>query len=315
MEGLTGPLTAVVRGPNEPRLRATWRVLLAIPLLPLVALGVTALMGTLGVEGMVVGGPVQAGVFLVILVGWAYAVDRRPLTDYGVSLSRRWLLDLLAGFGAVIAAHLLWYGVGVTAGWTTIELSPSAPRDLLVAGLVGAVASFGFNVWVQDTVYFAVVLRNAAEGFRSRDLAPTRAAGLGLLTAVVFFTALHSVSGPVELADYLLAGAVFGALYLFTGELALTVGVHWGISATAGVLFPFASTAQGTPSVFRVSETLAGLAGTVSAQRMPQLAIVSLLLLGWLEWRRGTVAVDASLTRWTERRDGRTGTSTTPPDD
>lgn len=312
--GITGPLTTVARGRNDPRLRATWRVLLALPLLPLVTLVLPVVMGVLGVGGMIAGGPVQAGIFLVVLAGWSYAIDRRPLTAYGVSLSRPWLLDLLAGFGAVVVAHLLWYGVGITAGWTTIELSLSAPQDLLMVGLVGAVASFGFNAWVQDTVYFAIVLQNAAEGFHSRDLAPTRAAIGGLLVAIAFFTIVHSVSGVVELADYLLAGAVFGVLYLLTGELALTIGVHWGISATAGVVFPFASMTEGSPSVFQVSEALPELVGAVSAQRMPQLVIVLLLLLGWLKWRHGTVTINPSLTHWRERGAGLIGTVTPPLD-
>lgn len=305
--GFVSSLQRVLRGPNEARLRASWRVLLSWALLPLVALSLAAAMPLLGLSGMVAGGPVQALLFLGVLAAWAWAVDRRPLSDYGVSLSRPWLVDLLAGFCAVVVAHLLWYGLGVAGGWTTVAVSPTAPRDGLLVGLVGAWLSFACNAWVQDTVYFAVVLRNAAEGLRSRQVAPPRAALGGWLVAVLFFAGVHGIAGPVELADKLLAGALFGALYLYTGELALTVGMHWGVSATAGLLFPVAGSPR---SVFGVTEALPGLVGTVSAHRMPQLVLGFALLVGWLRWRRGAVAVDTSVARWRRRGRGGPGTAT-----
>lgn len=311
----TSYLVAVLRGPDEARLRASWRVLLAWLLLPLVTLSLAVVMPVLGLSGMAAGGPLQALLFLVLLVGWAWAIDRRSLSDYGVSLSRSWVLDLLAGFGAVVGAHLLWYALGVAGGWTTVAVSTTAPRDVLVVGLVGAVLSFAFNVWVQDTVYFAIVLRNAAEGLRSRELAPTRAAIGGWLVAVLFFTAVHDLSGPVELADKLLAGAVLGLLYLYTGDLALTVGVHWGLSASAGVLFPVAEMVEGSPSVFEVAESLPGLVGKASAHRVPQLLVAFVLLVGWLQWRRGEVSIQTSIVRWTERWRSLAGAATGPRDD
>lgn len=315
MVTVTNRLRWVVLGDGEPRLRATWRFLLAVPLLPLVTLLLALVMGVLGLAGLIAGGPIQAVVFLTLLGVWAWAIDRRPLTDYGVSPTRTWLADLLAGFGAVVLAHLLWYGLGLAGGWTTIAVSLTAPQDLLVVGLVGTFLSMGFNVWVQDTVYFPIVLRTAAEGFQSRDLVPRRAAIGGLLVAVLFFTGMHEVVGPVELADYLLTGLILGALYLYTGNLALTVGVHWGISSTAGLLFPVADMVKGSPSLFMVTETLPGLLGTVSAHRMPQLAIVFVLLVGWVQWHRGEVGIDTSITQWTPHQQGLTGTAPTPEND
>lgn len=313
--GFSAYLTAVVRGANEARLRASWRFLLALTLLPLVTLLVKVVMPLLGLSGVIPGGPIQALIFLVLLGMWAWAIDRRPLTDYGVSLSHQWLLNLLAGLGAVLVAHLLWYGLCLAAGWTTIELAMTAPQDSLAVGLVGMVLSLGLNVWVQDTVYYAIVLRTAAEGLKARDLPPTRAATGALLVAVLFFTVIHSAPTPIELLDYLLAGIVFGVLYLYTGELALTIGVHWGISATAGVLFPVASMTDGSPSVFQVTEGLTGVFGTLSANRMPQLVIIFVLLIGWLKWRNGTVNTNTSITQWIPRKRGLMGTVPSTGDD
>lgn len=312
---VTNRLRWVVLGEDEPRLRATWRFLLAVPLLPLVALLLALVMDVLGLAGLIVGGPIQAIVFLIVLGVWARAIDRRPLTDYGVSPTRTWLIDLLAGVSVVVLAHLLWYGLGLAGGWTTIAVSLTAPQDLLVIGIVGTFLSLGLNVWVQDTVYFGIVHRTAAKGFRSRGLASQRAAVGGLLVAVLVFTGLHEVVGPVELVDYLLFGSIMAALYLFTGNLALTTGVHWGVSATAGLLFPVADMVESSPTLFVVTETLPGLLGTVSAHRMPQVAIAFMLLIGWMKWRQGAVSIETSIAQWKPRQQSLTGTTPTPEND
>lgn len=291
----------VVISEDEPRLRAIWRILLAVPLLPLVSILVTLVMGVIGLSGLIAGGAIQAVVFLVLLGVWAWGIDRRPLTDYGVSPTRTWLLDLSAGISAIVVAHLLWYGSGVVGGWTTIAVPLTAPRDLLVVGVVGTFLSIGLNVWVQDTVYFGIVHRTAAEGFQSRGLASQRAAVGGLLVAVLVFIGLHDVVGLVELADYLLFGSIMAALYLYTGNLALTIGMHWGVSATAGLLFPVADMVEDSPSLFVVTETLPGLIGTVSARRMPQVAIGFMLLVGWVKWRQGEVCIETRITQWRPR--------------
>jgi membrane protease YdiL (CAAX protease family) len=296
-------------------LRATWRVLLAVSLLPLVGLVLTLVMGVMGLAGMIVGGPLQAAIFLIVLAGWAWAIDRRPLTDYGLSLSRSGLGDLLAGAGAVVVGHLVWYSLGLAGGWTAIEPAVSASQNLVALGVVSAVLSFGLNVWVQDTVYFAVVLRNAAEGFRSRGVVPGRAALGGLVVGVVVFTAIHNIETAVELTDKLLAGTLFGLLYLATGRLALTIGVHGGMAATTGVLFRTGPTVEGGPSIVAVTETLPGLLGTVSARRMPQLVVAALLLAGYLQWRHGSLSIDTTVTEWVERGGGIIGSSSVPQRD
>jgi hypothetical protein len=122
-----------LHGSEQPRLRATWRVLLAVSLLPLVGLVLALMMGVMGLAGMIVGEPLQAAILLIVLAGWAWAIDRRPLTDYGLSLSRSWLGDLLAGAGAVVVGHLVWYSFGLAGGcdcrqWSWLRRGRSGRR-------------------------------------------------------------------------------------------------------------------------------------------------------------------------------------------
>lgn len=93
---VTNRLRWIISSDDEPRLRAIWRFLLAVPLLPLVTFLVPLAMGVIGLSGLIAGGAIQAVIFLLLLGVWAWVIDRRPLTDYGVSPTRPWLIDLLA---------------------------------------------------------------------------------------------------------------------------------------------------------------------------------------------------------------------------
>lgn len=59
----------------------------------------------------------------------------------------------------------------------------------------------------------------------------------GWLVGVLFFTAIHGTPTVIDAASTALGGAVFGLLYVHTGELAATIGVHWASSFAAGPLF------------------------------------------------------------------------------
>jgi hypothetical protein len=87
MTTVANGLSAVLFGADDRRLRATWRFLLAWPLLPLVGALVGTVMPALGLTGMIQGGPLQGLVFPGILLVWVRYVDRRSLSAYGVSPS------------------------------------------------------------------------------------------------------------------------------------------------------------------------------------------------------------------------------------
>lgn len=284
--------------------------MLAYPLLPIVALALGLIMPALGLRGMIPGGPIQGVIFGIMLLGWAWAIDRRPLSDYGVSASWSWLLDLVVGFLVVLGVWSAWHALAASVGWTAIEVSMTAPQGALWFGLLGRFASLLINTWVQDTVFFAIVLATAAEGLRAREVAPARAVIGGWIVATVFFTVIHGLPGPFDVFAHLVGGAVFGALYVHTGNLALTIGVHWGSSYAAGTVFASAAMAQRGASVFRVTETLPGIRGLLIS--VPLYLVTYLVLVGWIRWHRGGVSVETELATWTERRGGLLGTEPGP---
>lgn len=302
MTAVTTRLRTVVLGVEGVRLRATWRFILAWPLLPLVGALVGVIMPILGVSGMIPGGPLQGVIFLGMLVVWARVVDRRPLSDYGVTASRSWVLNLFVGFGAVLVVWSGWHVLIASLGLTRIEVSLTAPWGSIVFRLVGTMVSLAVNSLVQDLVFFAIVLKGAAEGFHSRGVVPRWAVVGGWLVAILFFTLIHGLEGPVDVLAHAVGGAVFGALYVHTGELALTLGVHWGSSWAAGNLFAGPAMANQFPSLFEVTTLQADIRGLWVS--IPLYLITYIVLIGWLRWRRGDVLIQPGLARWTERQRG-----------
>ncbi|WP_255195450.1 CPBP family intramembrane glutamic endopeptidase [Halorarius litoreus] len=295
-DSLVGRLTSVVWGTEDSRLRATWRVLLAAVVLRATEPLSGVVTSALGVPGMLPRGVAQAGVFTLLFVAWARYVDRRALADYGLEATPAWFGRVALVFAAVVAAHVVWFGVAAALGWATFTVAPAfglgVVPDLAAVGLALAV-----NVWVQETTYQGLALRSAAEGAHARGLDAGRAVVAGLAVSVAFFVLIHGVA-PVRMPTLAAAGALFGLLYVHTGELSYPVGLHLGANFAGGWLFAPAGIDR--TALFVVSETLP-FVGSLSAGRLPQLLVAYLLVVAWLRWRDGSVGVASSVARWQGR--------------
>lgn len=297
-------LRAVVWGSSDTRVRATYRVLLAWPILWFVvgtiAVGVGASIVPTGATKsvkMTVFGLLQGAFFAGAWVVWARYLDRRPLADYGLSVSRSWLLDLLAGFGAVLVGTGIWLGAGSALGWTSVEVSLTTPQGSLVVGLAGVFVGVIVNVWVQETVFFGVILTNASEGLSWRGVEPSRAIVGAWIVAVLLFALKHRPEQPEVVLNLLVALGVFGLLYVHTGELALPIGVHTGVNYAGHVLVGSPSLVAEGPTILQVTKSLSGLLGSLSDGAIPQILMAYLLLLAWIAWRSGGVSIEEGPTQ------------------
>ncbi|PSP99438.1 hypothetical protein BRC89_04645 [Halobacteriales archaeon QS_4_70_19] len=293
-------LRRLLVGAERERLRATWRVLLAgLLVFQLTETASVRVAGVVGSRAPVVVGTVQAVVFGVLLVGWARYVDRRPLADYGFRSPPTWAFDLVVGVGAVLVAWTLWFGVGTALGWTTVTVSLSAPAGPVALGLAAALVAFGTNAWVQETVFRGLVLKNAAEGLASHTFDARRAVLAAWLLTVAYFVLIHGATRPRVVVDLAVAGAVFGALYVHTGSLALPVGAHLGANVVGGAVFVPSGIAGDRAAVFVVSGGVPG--PELLNTGVPKVVLGYLLLLGWVRWRHGEVGIETAVATWTRR--------------
>lgn len=292
-------LRGVVFGIDDTRIRATWRFVLAWPLLPLVGVLVGLIMPRLGLTGMIPGGPLQGLIFLVLLLVWARFIDRRPLSEYGVSASASWCLHLLVGFIAVVGVWSGWHALASSLGWMRIEWSLTVPQGSVRLRLIGALLSLAINTWVQDVVFFAIVLVVAAQGLRSRGIAPRGAVIGGWVVAAIFFTAIHGTPTVLDAASTFVSGLVFGLLYVHTGNLSLTIGVHWGSSYAAGFIFRRTAMAQHGAALFQVTE----LGHLAKGMEVPLVLypVTYLLLVAWLRVYTKEIGITTDLAEWSRR--------------
>lgn len=303
----TDRLRRVLRGAKDRRVRATWRVVLAWPVLWYLAgtAGVAAAAAVVPADvsrptTMLGFGLFQAGFSGAAWVAWARYLDRRPLADYGLSPSRSWLVNLAVGFGTVLVGFGAWLAAGSALGWISVD-APAAPASALGVGLVAVFLAVLVNVWVQELVFVGVTVRNAAEGLASRGAVPSRAVVGAWVVAVSLFALKHRPPTPERALNLLLALGVFGLLYVHSGELALPIGVHAGVNFAGNALVASGPAAGDASAVFVVTRSLTGIAGSLSAGAIPQILVAYLLALGWLRWRRGPIAVDTDLARRPER--------------
>ena len=291
---LGGHLRAVVWGRTDRRVRATWRVLLAMPLLWVFTGGVLTGNVQSSLEAIPSGGAplgglaqsvLHAGFFLLVLAIWARYLDRQPLTEYGISLRRDWGLDFLVGFGAVLLGFAFWIGVGSVLGTTTVTVSPALPEGSLVFGLVVPFVAFVLHAAVQQIVFFRVILQTAAEGFHSRGVGSVHAAVAAIPVAVSLFVLMHGEFGVLRAVDLVVAGCIFALLYLHTGELALGIGTHFG-AFYAGIV---------VSAVAQTSGSLPGVLGVVNQYGFPKMVVAYVVVVAWLRWRQQAVGVQSKI--------------------
>ena len=304
---LRGRLRRPVSGRDDPRIRATYRVLLAMPTFWVLADGVIAGNIQARVAAVPAGGEplgglsaslLHGGFVLLLLLGWARYVDRRALSDYGVSASPSWTVDLVVGLGALFAAFALWFVVVVGLGWATVGVAASAPRAALPVAIAVYVVALGIHSLIQQLVFFRVIVGNAAEGLHSRGVTARRAAVAGVLAAVPVFIAMHQLTVDLAMLDLAIVGVIYGLLYVHTGELAYGLGLHLGTFVAGGVLFVPASATAGTASLLAVRQSLPDSVAVLGEYGFPKVVLAYLLLLAFMTWRHGEVPVEADVARW-----------------
>ena len=236
----------------------------------------------------------------VIAARW---IDRRPLRTYGLRLDRAWLTDLL--FGVLLGA-LLMGGVFLVqwlAGWVTVTAWWASEW---------ANVPFGYAIWAPLT-WFAVIaiaeellcrsnqLLNLAEGWN--PVGRLLAVVLAWLVSSAIFGLLH-VYNPHSnwyttlcLAGY---GVFFGLGYVLTGQIALSIGLHFTWNFAQGNVFGFPVSGRITHATSVMAVEQSGPALWTGGAFGPEAGLLGLLaaLVGaaaivlWVRWRYGRIGFE-----------------------
>lgn len=281
--GIINRLRAVGWGSTDSRVRATWRVLLAMPVLwtltgEVLAGSVQSTIAAIPSGEMTGGGVAQSllhfGFFLAALIVWARYLGHQSLSNYGVLIRRRWVKESLIGFAAVLAGAGVWTGVTSVLGGTSVVIAPSIPQGSVLHGLAFPFVSLILHAAVQQIVFFRIITKTAAEGLHSRGASPSHATVAAVPVAVLLFILMHNSMTPLRILDLAVAGSIFGLLYVHTGELNLGIGAHFG-ALYNGIVFSI---------FFQESGSLSGLLVVLDHYGFPTMIIGYTLVVAWLLW-------------------------------
>ena len=308
------PLRALLWGTDDPRLRASWRVLLSWGLLFVWSV-IAVRAGSLtkpywnafpAPAQQILNISVGTVIFLALFVLFARCIDRRPISDYGFTGSLMWVTELVIGFLAVLVGTTLWHALGVALGWTTLDLV-LAPTDFTATlWLLALLIPWYFSGLTQSLLSVAIVTKNAAEGLHTRGAVLTHAVTGAVVVAILFFTLRHSPTTATRVLSLVFGGAVFTLLYAHSGNLALSIGALGSANYTNR--FVFANTTAGGPAgdglhVVNLSQSLPEAVSVIAQTNLPTMLLTYLLAVGWLTWQRDGLTVHSSLTQWSPRKD------------
>jgi len=255
--------TFAVRGQTGARPRAVWRV--ALPLAAVLGLGavLTALLGAVLPDGArdslgagVLSDALVALVVLVVVVVSARGLDRRPASEYGFELSRRWWADFGAGGALGVALVAAAFAAGHALGEVAVVnvVSPGDAGSFAPWFLLFGVGYLCTAFW-EETLFRGLVLTNAAEGLAARGLSPRNALIAAVSLTAMAFGVVHApfsvVPGGTSLAGMLVVWTLMGGLLGFaaaaSGRLAFPMGLHLTVNYAINNAF-FGTDVAGLPA-------------------------------------------------------------------
>ncbi|MBP3193563.1 CPBP family intramembrane glutamic endopeptidase [Natronogracilivirga saccharolytica] len=218
------------------RVRAGWRLLLQIVLSFIFLIPLQLLAGAIGGTQLqiIAGGiAITMGVWVAGLI-----LDKRPIRDFGLNMNAQWWREFGIGFALAAVVMTLIAGIQLAAGW--IEFSgfgwerASSRNFLVVLGayiLTMAVVGFYEELWTRG-----YQLKNLTEGFCYGGKR-NRAGIIAIALTSILFGVLHlgnpnaSMMGMIVI---MLAGVALAIPYVVTGQLGMSVGLHFAWNVVQG---------------------------------------------------------------------------------
>lgn len=238
---LSGLLRTVFWNDANGRARVPW--LIAVPLIgayaaTLIASEVAVGLVPLPLAQVFISGASVAAALALLVVNRRFLGDSRDLAGYGVLISRRWLLELGVGLIIGLAGVAIPVAIGMAVGWVNV-VSVLDPGEMsLLPGIVLAVLAMLCTGFWEELVLRGVFVTNTADGLR-RWFSPRWAAigGVAVSSLVFGLAHLEQPEVPAFILTWILAGIVFGIIYVCSGSLALGIGAHATFNIAANVVF------------------------------------------------------------------------------
>jgi CAAX protease family protein len=230
-------LARIFLSPDQPRLRAGWRLLIQTILLVLFGAVVSIASSFLvPLNGSLLWSQILN---FIIITGSVYIarrwLDKRSFESLGLKLDKNTLPDVLAGIGITFVQMGFIYILMLGLGWLTFE------------GFAWQFDPIGVVIRSVITFFIAFMIVGWNEELLSRGYhLQTIASGLNLFWGVIISSAVFGLlhlGNPnatwVSAAGIFFAGVYLAYAYIRTKQLWLSMGLHLGWNFFEGVVFGF----------------------------------------------------------------------------
>jgi hypothetical protein len=161
-------LARIFLSPDEPRLRAGWRLLIQTILMVLFGVVVSIASSFLGpLNGSMLWSQILN---FIIITGSVYVarrwLDKRSFESLGLKLDKHTLLDVLAGIGITFVQMGFIYILMLGLGWLTFEgfAWDFDPINVVIRGVVTFFIAFIFVGWNEELLSRGYHLQTIASG-------------------------------------------------------------------------------------------------------------------------------------------------------
>ena len=233
-------LAKIFISPEEPRLRAGWRLILQTAMMlvftVIVSIGMAPLILVLQGSALLILS--QVAEFIVLGASIYIArrfLDKRSVESLGLRLDGFVTKDLLVGIGITFVIMGLIYLAMSSVGWITFEgfAWQFEPIPTVVGGVFTFLVVFLFVGWNEELL---------SRGYHLQTIASGTNLFWGVVLSSAVFGLLH-LGNPnatwVSALGIFFAGLFLAYGYLRTGQLWLSIGLHIGWNFFEGVVFGF----------------------------------------------------------------------------
>jgi membrane protease YdiL (CAAX protease family) len=249
-------LKTILLSPDEPRLRAGWRLLIqTIVLLVIstcVGLPLILLTGSLGASESLL--PLEVAEFMGISLSIFLArrfLDKRSFKGLGLKIDGQALVDVVAGFGITFVMMGLIYVGACLLGWLTFSgYAWNTDSTQTVISQI-SISFLGFILvgWNEELLSRGYHLQNLEDGLNTL---------WAVIISSAIFGGLH-LNNPnaiwLSALGIFFAGVFLAYGYLRTRQLWLPIGLHIGWNFFEGVIFGFPVSGIATYRLIRTSVT------------------------------------------------------------
>lgn len=233
------PLRNLFLTPDEPRLRAGWRLLAQFILLMVVTLiisipGVLLVFALPALEEpvlMAIGG---VGIVISVFLARKW-IDRRSITSLGLRWDRQARRDLLLGTVIAFLQIVLVFTLQWAFGW--LEVTGLAWQQQSLTQVLG-----GLLLWLVLFTAVGFYEELLSRGYQLQNLEDGLNTFWAVLLSSALFGAAHYINPNaswVSTIGITIAGFILAYPYLRTRQLWLSIGLHFGWNFSLGPIFGF----------------------------------------------------------------------------